>query len=304
VTGRPARRVAFLGLGLVGGSIAQALATNPKTGRPAENRPRMAAWTPAGRGPAAAFAGGAIDHVASDPADALSGADLVIIAAPPLETVELIGRLGSDLRNALLRGALVTDVASTKGAIIAAALAVGVPFVGGHPMAGREAAGYGAARPDLFIDRAWLVVRPPDVPEAAAGPVRWLAEACGAIPMELTAEAHDAATAAISHLPLVASASLVEAVAGPGGDTWSIARRLAASGWDGMTRLARGDARMGAGIATTNAVELAAALRAYRSAIDAWIADLERAGGPDATRLQRRLEAARSYLDEPPTRRE
>ena len=90
----------------------------------------------------------------------------------------------------------------------------------------------------------------------------------------MTADEHDRLVAAISHLPLVLSAALVEAVAGPIGDPrpdWPAAEALAAGGWASMTRLARGDVEMGAGIAATNAAEIAARLRDVR-AVDRWLA--------------------------------
>ena len=99
----------------------------------------------------------------------------------------------------------------------AEALGSKLRFVGGHPMAGREASGFDAATADLFVDRPWVVVpgahsRPADVER-----VEWLARAVGARPLRMDAEAHDAAVAGISHLPLVLAAALVEAVtAAPG----------------------------------------------------------------------------------------
>jgi len=297
---RPAA-VAFLGLGLIGGSIARALTLDPRTGRRLESRPRITAWTPSGHGPAAALQDGVIDRAAADPAEAIAEADLVVIAAPPLETIGLLERLGSDLRASLGGKTLVTDVTSTKGAIMSAAAAAGIPFVGGHPMAGRETAGYESASEGLFVDRPWVIVTPEGGPEATGDPVRWLASACGARAVSLTAATHDAATAAISHLPLIAAAALVEAVAGSSNVDWSLARELAASGWQGMTRLARGDARMGAGIAATNAAALTGALRAYRDVLDAWLASLEGRDAPDAAALERRFQAARIRLEEPET---
>src|SRR3990172_6723006 len=132
---RPAT-VAFLGLGLIGGSIARALTFDPRTCGRFESRPRITAWTPSGHGPAAALRDGVTDRAAADPAEAIAGAELVVITAPPLETIGLLERLGSDLRASLGGETLVTDVTSTKGVIMSAAAAAGVPFVGRHPIAG------------------------------------------------------------------------------------------------------------------------------------------------------------------------
>ncbi len=295
----PPARIAFLGFGLIGGSIAKALhagvSDGPGPGR--SSRPHLSAWTPGGHGPAQAVTDGVIDHAARAVPEALEGADLVIIAAPPLEAVALVERLGSDLELQLGRRAIVTDVTSTKRAIVDAATALGLPFVGGHPMAGRETSGYAAAVADLFVDRPWVIVVPAHMPSNAADPVRWLATRCGARPIEMSAADHDAATAAISHLPLIAAAALVEAVAGRGEEAWRHARTLASTGWASATRLALGDPHMGAGIVATNRAEVAAGLWSMRASLDAWLAELDRPGGPDPEALEARLAAARAMLD-------
>lgn len=295
----------MLGFGLIGGSIAQALR---RGGDPADAADfvggpwTIAAWSPSGSGPRAALEAGVVDAAAPAAKGAVTDADLVLLAAPPLACLDLIDALATgELRGALAAGATVTDVASTKVAIVARASARGLPFVGGHPMAGRETAGFGAASADLFDGRPWVVI-----PAAGAGArdvtrVEDLARACSARPVLMDAAAHDAAVAAVSHLPLVLSAALVEAVAGGSGAVppgWATASSLAASGWRDMTRLARGEAAMGAGILATNAVAVAAALRDLRAAIDGWLGELERAGGPDADRLRARLSAARDRLDD------
>ena len=166
-------------------------------------------------------------------------------------------------------------------------------------MAGREVTGFAASDAALFADRPWVLV--PSGDEAAMARVEAIAVACGARVLRMGAGEHDRAVAAISHLPLVLSAALVEAVAGtmdrPKPD-WAAASALAAGGWESMTRLARGDVEMGTGIAATNAAEIAARLRDVRAVLDAWIGALEgghgrdpgpvrgRAGGPGRGRLR------------------
>lgn len=289
-------RIAFLGLGLIGGSVARAIRAAP-----AYRGATVAAWTPSGRGPGAARRAGIVDEVADDPAAAVRGADLVVLAAPPLACVGLLSGLAAPLREGLAPGATVTDVASTKWQLTRAATASGVPFVGGHPMAGRETSGFGAGDPTLFEGRPWVIT------EAVAGgdprAVRTLAEACGAVPVELAAERHDRLVAAISHLPLVTSVALVEAVTGgpEGADPdWPAAARLAASGWRDTTRLARGSAAMGAEIAASNAPILAELLRRYRDRIDAWIEELGTGEPVDPEALRRRFDLARRALEDEP----
>jgi len=290
-------QVALLGFGLIGGSIAQALAVAPDAAAWS-----IAAWSPSGRGPSLAVAAGTAATAAASPEEALDGAQLVVVAAPPTATIDLIDRLGGPLRSMLDAETVVTDVTSTKALVGAAAARHGLRFVGGHPMAGRETSGYEAATADLFAGRPWIVVpdRPDDHPAMLA--VETLAVACRARPVRLGAEEHDTLVAAISHLPLVLAAALVEAVAGrPGSEPadWPPARDLAASGWRDMTRLARGDVAMGAGIAATNAGALAARIRAVRDVLDGWLVDLERTGGPDEHQLAERLRGARAQLEKP-----
>ncbi len=268
----------MLGLGLIGGSVARAAIGAGMTVR---------AWTPAGAGPRLAVDDGIAP--AASPDEAVDGADLVVLAAPPLATLDLIDELGAAAR--LAPDVVVTDVTSTKVAIVDRARAAGLRFVGGHPLAGRETTGYAASEPDLFVDRPWVIV-PPDPPDTDAETrVETLVAACGARPVRMSAVAHDRAVAAISHLPLLVAAALTETVAGSA--DWEVARGLAAGGWASMTRLARGDAGMGAGILATNHAEVAARLRELVATLDAWGADLERA---DADTLRDRLAAARTAL--------
>jgi prephenate dehydrogenase len=286
-------KVALLGFGLIGGSIAYALRRNPEDWT-------IAAWTPTGAGPAIARAEELIDEAADSASRAIQGADLVVIAAPPLAALELIDQLAGPLIVDLAPDALVTDVVSTKSAIVARAQAANVRFVGGHPMAGREVGGFDAARAELFSGRPWVVTPASTARHGDRERIEAFVEACGGIPVAMSPEDHDTAVAAISHLPLVVAAALVEAVAGGAGEAerpdWTQAASLAATGWEGMTRLARGDVEMGAGIAATNAPAIAARLRDLRSVLDAWLVYLDGPGGPDAERIRARFTEARQLL--------
>ena len=120
--------------------------------------------------------------------------------------------------------------------------------------------------------------------------------------MQLDAVTHDRAVAAISHLPLILAAALVESVAGTSAETapgdWSIASGLAASGWRDMTRLARGDPDLGSGIAVTNAAALAERLRGLQATLATWLQSLEEPEAPDETTIRARLAAAKGRLEE------
>jgi prephenate dehydrogenase len=119
--------------------------------------------------------------------------------------------------------------------------------------------------------------------------------------MRLDAATHDRAVAAISHVPLVVAAALVEAVIGPSGGPehpdWALEAQLAAGGWASMTRLALGSPEMSAGIAATNAEAIAAGLRDLRAVLDAWIVALGQEGeAAAAAPLAERFRAARDRL--------
>ena len=293
-------RLALLGLGLIGGSVARAAHAAGW---------HVAAWTPSGTGPRIAREQGAIDVAAPTLLDAVGGADLVVLAAPPAACLELLDALAGLRGTALRPDVVVSDVASTKVLLGERAAALGVRFVGGHPMAGRETSGFEAGSIDLLRDRPWVVVPPPAGDDPAVALVEELARACGARPLRMTAVDHDAAVAAISHLPLVVAAALVEAVAGAPGTPvpagWPAAAALAASGWAGATRLARGDPAMGAGIAATNAEPLAAAVRAMRDRLAEWLLLLENGTAtvagvdlPDEEALRARFAATRARLED------
>jgi len=287
--------VGFLGFGLIAGSIARAVRLDPAT-----EAWTMTAWSPSGDGPAHAVEEGVIDVAALAPPAAVAGADLLVLAAPATACLELLDALAGPWRGELGAGTVVTDVASTKGALLRRANAHGQRFVGGHPMAGLESSGFDAARADLFADRPWVIV-PGDASTATdVARVVDLATACSARVVRLDdPEQHDRVVAAISHLPLVVAAALVEAVAGtPDVERadWPLAARLAAGGWASATRVARGDPAMGAAIATTNAPALAARIRDLQGVLDGWLAELEREGGPDESGLADRLSQARTML--------
>ncbi|MGZ3588328.1 MAG: prephenate dehydrogenase [Candidatus Limnocylindrales bacterium] len=256
-------RVALLGLGLIGGSIARALA--------AAGGWHVVAWSRTREGPRRALAEGIVAAVAERPDAAVAEAELVVLAAPPLANLALVRLVGPAVA---AHAATLTDVSSAKAAI--AARAAELPelhFVGGHPMSGRETAGYGSSEARLFVGRPWVLVPGPAATASDVARVRGLAEACGARPVLLTAEVHDRAVAAISHLPLLASAALASSAIDS--DDWPVAAGLAAQGWRDVTRLARGEPALGAGILATNAVAIAARLRRYRAELAGWQTTLD-----------------------------
>jgi len=187
-------RLAIVGVGLLGGSLAKAVRAH------ALAREIIGIGRDAGR-MAPALRDGAIDRATTDVADGVAGADRIVLAAPVLANEAILPRVWQAARP----GAVVTDVGSTKRGIVTAAerlaaLRPEVRFVGSHPMAGSEKAGYGVARVDLF-QGATVVVTPAE--SNTPGAVKSVGElwtAVGGRVVTLDPETHDRAVAAISQI--------------------------------------------------------------------------------------------------------
>ena len=232
----PFRTVGIVGLGLIGGSIAlRARAAWKGVRLIGVDRPAVMADAVARR---------VIDQSRGSVAE-LTDADLVILATPVPEVIELIGTVAG---NAL--PGLITDVGSTKREILKAAERAQLAnFIGGHPMAGLERSGLAAARADLFEARPWLLV---DAAEEAA-PVRRLQRfiiGLGARPMHLDATSHDRTMAYLSHLPQLLAVALMNTAAEACATDALIASGRA---FREMTRLAASPPAVWKGILATNA---------------------------------------------------
>ena len=192
---------------------------------------------------------GAIDRMDWSIPDAVEGARLVIIATPVQAVREVLTVIGPLMGE----GTIVTDTASTKSDVLRWAeeiLPVRVHFVGGHPMAGKETPGPEGAEADLFEGAYYCIVPGRRAAREAVQVVADLAQSIGAIPYFLDAVEHDGLVAAVSHLPLVLSAALVNAVSG--NPSWREMGKLASSGFRDVSRLASGDPEMSRDICLTN----------------------------------------------------
>jgi prephenate dehydrogenase len=159
-----------------------------------------------------ALAAGAVDEACASAAEAARGADLVVIALP----VRAIPDAVRELAPHLAPGTVVTDVGSTKAALVArveALLPAGVPFVGGHPIAGTEESGFSASFAGLYRGARCLLTPGASSTPAAVALVRELWESVGMRVEAMDAAAHDRILAVISHLPHVVAYALVNAAA-------------------------------------------------------------------------------------------
>ncbi|MFA6132903.1 MAG: prephenate dehydrogenase/arogenate dehydrogenase family protein [Phycisphaerae bacterium] len=236
-TGVSFRHITIVGVGLLGGSAGLALkrawpgAVVAGVGRSQANLDQ-------------ALKMGAIDAAYSDVAEPAGQSDLIILATPVCSFAQHIAAIAPVLR----RGVLVTDVGSTKAAVVRQAqriLTRGGPFVGSHPMAGSERKGAAHAQVDLFEGATCILTPTPSTPPALLARTRGLWQSLGMRTVEMSPAAHDRAVAAVSHLPHVLAAMLMLLPR-------EAELQVSARGFADMTRLAGGDVEMWRDILLTN----------------------------------------------------
>jgi prephenate dehydrogenase len=277
-------RVAIIGLGLMGGSLGLALRDATLCG--------VVIGYDAAPGVAErAVARGALDLTSASVAEAIAGADLVVIATPTLAAERMLRAVAGQVGH-LAPEVVVTDVCSVKAPLVA--LAEQTPglarcFVGGHPMAGSERAGIAAATGALYRGARWALTPTAQTAPDALRRMRALIVALGAEPLELDAQAHDDAVAGVSHLPLAVAVALTETLAAD--DDWPTLARLAAGGYRDTTRVAASDPLMWRDILLANR----AALLAWLDAFTATLARLRASvAHGDAEEIEAQLRAAQA----------
>lgn len=246
-------RVAIVGLGLIGGSLGLAL-------RQARITEQITGFD-LGRGVCEqARKVGAIDQVHTSLADAVRGAELIVLATP----VGAMRALLQQMATLASPGAVITDVASTKSQVISWAeefLPDNLAFVGGHPMAGKEMSGVEAADPALFRNRIYCLTPTAKTSAPALNKVLALVESIGARVRFLEPAEHDGQVALVSHLPFIASTALMTTALE--NHNWGDASLLASSGFRDTTRLAAGSPEMYRDICLTNHEALVRTLDDY-----------------------------------------
>ncbi len=255
-------RVAIVGVGLLGGSLGIALKHWGLAGRVAGVGRRASSLD-------TACDMRAIDEAHLELAPAVTDADLVVLCTPAAKVVAFL----DEVRDCVRPATIVTDVASTKGALCARARETWPKprrFVGSHPMAGSEKFGPQHARADFYKASVCLVEQADDLDAKARKRVVALWEAVGARVVGVDAAAHDMLLARTSHLPHVVAAALAQ-LAGRQGDV----RDVIGNGFRDTTRIASGRPELWTEICLTNreAVlagldELSASLARFRTALE------------------------------------
>ncbi len=255
----------FIGLGLIGGSIARALKeynhqikivaydVNPETLRLAK------------QDAVADVAAPAIDESFSD-------CDYIFLCAPVQKND---GNLAA-VKKVLPAKCLLTDVGSVKSTIHDAVREAGLEhcFIGGHPMAGSERTGYVNSKAALLENAYYILTPTPSVPREKLDAYRDLAARIGAIPLILDYRKHDYVTAAVSHLPHVIAASLVNLVRDSDSED-GIMKMIAAGGFKDITRIASSSAAMWQQICLTNTENISSLLQVYIDSLTAVKAQLD-----------------------------
>ncbi|HEX2049988.1 MAG TPA: prephenate dehydrogenase/arogenate dehydrogenase family protein [Actinomycetota bacterium] len=249
-------RIAIIGMGLIGGSVALRL-------RDAMPDADVAGFDPDAGAARAATDRGAVTEWASSAAAAVRGADVVVLALP----VDRIPAACRDVAAAVEPDAVVTDVGSAKADVVAAGEgAFGGRFVGGHPMAGSERHGMDAAHAGLFDDAWWILTPTPTTSSAAYATVAQLVSALGARPVAVAPEVHDGLVARLSHVPQLAASAVVAAAAAGGGRGELL--HLAGAGFRDVTRIAASNPDTWVGIVRANRPAVLEALRRFRDRLD------------------------------------
>jgi prephenate dehydrogenase len=277
-------RLCIIGVGLIGGSLARALKSAGTVGeivgcgRNEDNLYRAVELD-------------VIDRYELDPARAVQGADMVVLAVPVGAVESTVAAIGPHLEP----DAVLTDVGSTKRSVVdAVERALGempANFVPGHPIAGTEKSGVEASFPELFRDRRVILTPVSKTREEATGRVRAMWEAAGAEVVEMEVFHHDEVLAATSHLPHVLAFTLV--------DTLSRMEEhpeifdFAAGGFRDFTRIASSDPTMWRDICLSNSEAILAVLDRYTDELEV-LAEAIRAGdGDEVLDSFRRAKAAR-----------
>ena len=235
-------RVAVVGLGLMGASLCMDL-TRGGLCREVRGIARRTDTV------LDAFFSGAVDLATNDLHTGVLGADIVVLATPVRTILSMLAEIGP----LLWPGCLVIDMGSTKAQICAAMerLPNGIQPIGGHPMTGKETAGFEAAEPGLYRGAPWVLTPLARTSQATVDLAYELVEAVGASPYVLTPDRHDRLVAAISHLPYLAAGALVHAVSDVGSQD-PLVWELAAGGFRDTSRVAASDTRMFLDILMTN----------------------------------------------------
>jgi prephenate dehydrogenase len=278
-------KVTIIGMGLIGGSLGMAIKNKGLAGKVvgvSRNTEHLKE----------ALAKEALDEYSIDPVEASKDSDLIFICTPISMIVPMIKTVSSVAK----KGCIVTDVGSSKAAIVSEAessVPEGVSFVGGHPMAGSERSGIKAATKYLLEGSNYILTKTDKTPAQALEKLGGFIQKLDAELTVISPAMHDLAVAAISHMPLAIAASLVNAVGGLGKEK-ELCLKLASSGFRDSTRIASGSVDMGKDMFVTNSGAVLGMIAAFKAALEKLEGFIKKG---DASGIAQELEKAKKLRD-------
>jgi cyclohexadieny/prephenate dehydrogenase len=283
-------RVAFIGIGLIGSSLARRMRRDGLAREiVACARSRKTLDTVRDLQLA--------DRITADPAEAVKGADLVVIATPLSAYAEIGRRIGP----ALKPGAIVTDVGSVKSSAIRdlqPSLPAGVHFIAGHPVAGTEHSGPESGFAELFEGR-WTILTPVNGADPAAlEKLKALWEAAGSKVVTMDPEHHDRVLAIVSHLPHLIAYTIVDTATNLQADLQSEVIEFSASGFRDFTRIAASDPVMWRDVFLANREAVLEMLQRFTEDLTALQRAIRRGEGDKLQELFTRTRAIRRAIIE------
>lgn len=274
----------FIGLGLIGGSIAKAL-------RRAYPNINLIAYDPDTSCVNQALDEHVLSHYETGLTDGIFACDYLFLCAPVSRNDSLL----SEIKQHIRPDTIITDVGSVKQTTHAAIEEAGLShvFIGGHPMAGSEKTGYANSNP-LLLENAYYILTPTkEVPSEKVSKLKELVMGIGALPLVLSYDKHDYVTAAVSHLPHIISACLVNLVE-KSDDADGLMKMIAAGGFKDITRISSSSPVMWQSVCLTNTENI-------EKLLDDYIADLQTVRSELAARSEQKLydlfDSAKEYRD-------
>lgn len=274
--------IAFIGLGLIGGSIAKGIKRE-------HQKTQIMAYMRSKSRLLKAKEDGIVDVVLDGIGEELKECDLIFLCAP----VEYNANYLEQIKPYLKPGAIITDVGSTKTDIHEAVIRAGLEhcFIGGHPMAGSEKTGYENSSVHL-LENAYYIITPTALSsEEQISRMVNIGKSIGSIPLVLDYKEHDYVTAAISHLPHIVASSMVNLVK-DSDNSHELMRRLSAGGFKDITRIASSSPEMWEQICMTNSNNLSLILKRYIDSLNDILKVLE---AKDNQYIYQLFETSRDY---------
>jgi len=281
------KRLAIIGVGLIGGSLALALKRAKAVGEVIGCARTVSELEKAVKL-------GVLDRYSTDPEQAVRGAELIVVATP----IGAMRGIFAAIRPGVQEGAVITDAGSVKASVLAdarAALGEAYPrFVGAHPIAGTEQSGVEACWADLYVDHRVILTPAEQTLPSATATVRGMWNCTGARVDVMDAATHDQILAYTSHLPHMVAYSLVDCLtrAEPAGAL----RRFAAGGFRDITRIASSHPILWRDIALANRSALLESLRSFSGGLERIVHAVEKGDGEALADLFSRAREARARL--------